>query len=139
MTGIPIGEVAKQVGKSVFTLRRLEAQGRIPQARREAFTYRRVWSEEQVAEMRRLLGVESPPTLAENLVNILNDAGLPDSFDGFLAMFKRLAPVIMQQAEGLLGDKTLAEAVEALQGGEVLEQAAKALLGEQATPTLVGR
>lgn len=51
-----IGELSRQVGRSVQTLRRLERLGRIPKASREPLTRRRIWAEQDAATVRAILG-----------------------------------------------------------------------------------
>lgn len=43
-----IGQVAKRVGVSTETLRRWEAEGLIPPARREFINHWRVWTDEEI-------------------------------------------------------------------------------------------
>ena len=51
---VDIARLARRVGRSVDTLRRLERQGRIPKAMREPLSGRRLWTEEQAESVQKL-------------------------------------------------------------------------------------
>jgi len=122
MTKYSTGSISKLVNRTREAVRQAEGKGKIPTAQRNHRGFR-YWTDDDLPAIRRAFHIQPPPVFAESLANILNDAALPDSLDGFL---EALAPLI-------------AQAVEALQGDEALQQAAMTLLGKQATPTLVGR
>ena len=104
-----IGRISELVRRTPFAIREAERTGRIPRAQRDRRGFRH-WSKEDLPAIRVAFGVEEPP----------------NPLDELFATLERLAPVIMEQAEALLGDKTIGEA-------------AMALLGEEATHSLVRR
>lgn len=57
MNTLRIGDVAKLVGRHPDTLRRYEAKGLIPAARRDPFSGWRLWSRDDVETIRRLMNV----------------------------------------------------------------------------------
>jgi len=99
MTEYSIGDVSRLTGRTTEAIRRAEKEGRIPKARREYRGERR-WSEDDLPRIFAAFGVAPPP----------------DPLDSLLTTLERLAPVIMAQAEALLGDKTIGEAAMALLG-----------------------
>ena len=102
MKELRIGDIARLTGRATETIRRFERAGRLPRARRQGRW--RYWTQSDLPAIYAGLGVKPSP----------------DPLDSLLATLERLAPVIMAQAEALLGGKTIDEAAKALLGKEAV-------------------
>ena len=100
MRELRIGDLARLTQRTTEHIRRFERAGRIPKAHRDEEDAWRYWLESDLPAIYAGLGVKPSP----------------DPLDSLLATLERLAPVIMAQAEALLGDKTIGEAAMALLG-----------------------
>ena len=105
---IGIRQLANEVGREVCTLRRWEREGKIPPAHRAGLKRKRYWTPQEAADIKAKFG--------------------PDPLESLLATLERLAPVIMEQAEALLGDKALAEAAKALLGEQDIGKTVRSLV-----------
>ena len=106
MSEIAIDDLARQVGRSVSTLRRWEREGRIPVAHRVGLRGTRHWTDEEAAQVRAMLGVEPPPTLEDRLLHDLSEVlakvdieQSSNPLDDLLALCQRLALIIGRAAE----------------------------------------
>jgi len=73
MREIAIDDLARQVGRSVCTLRRWEREGRIPIARRVGLRGTRHWTHEEAAQIRAMLGVSTQPDPLDSLERTLRE------------------------------------------------------------------
>ena len=110
MKELRIGDIARLTGRATETIRRFERAGRIPRARRQGRW--RYWTQADLPAICAGLGVAPPP----------------DPLDSLLANLERLAPVIMAQAEALLGGKTIEQAVQGLLGEQGIGEAMRELV-----------
>ena len=104
-----IENLARQVGRSVYTLRRWEDEGRIPPAHRIGTRRKRHWTPEEAAQIRALAGVSEQPDL-DSLEQVLQQLApaIAKAARDLTAQQASSGPSdIMTQAQSLLGGATV--------------------------------